>query len=406
MKIAKIKSLGFQQTYNLEMKSKHHNYVATRQNGQPIHANSHAYAYGVVAYRSLWLKAHYPTEFWASILTFCHPDKATKYIGVAKSEGVNFQSLRTGFLHGKLTVDSDLNVYPSLTMVKGIGQSVADILDDTGGECSSLDNFVERYGKKKGPIERLIKLGAFDDLHPGIRKALWFWYQYKYCSKNEENTKIRTIYDSAWMEKNWPEEKLEAERKRQEEEYFKINPKKKKAPVKVTKWVPKIGYKHDNPSFKQFIEFWIDLWSQHVDVKKVERYYYRDWTDRDLLGFEKEYFGVYWSSPMKLFNYNPEYSFQNVREDDYKCAFVDGIIEKVVKNTTKNGYKYRDITINDGVETCPVRVWESSVATMDQGVMREGVGVRASIEWNDKYQNFNLARSATFSALPKRGETL
>lgn len=361
---------------------------------------SHAYAYGVVAYRSLWLKAHYPTEFWSSILTFCHPDKVAKYVGVARSEGVKFERLRTGHLFDKLTVDSDLNVYPSLTMVKGIGESVAKILNDTGGDCSSLDDFVIKYGKKKGPIERLIKLGAFDDHHSGIRKQLWFWYQFKYCAKNDETDKIREIFEKHYLEKHWPGQKLFEERKRQEEEFIKRYP-KKKAPKTITEWKPKVGHKFDKPNFEEFVEFFTDLWSEGYNVSKEEAYYYKDWTDRDLLEFEKEYLGVYWSSPMKLFIHNPKNNFKAVKEDDYLCAFVDGIIEKISKGVTKNNHKYRDITINDGTETNNVRVWETSLSGMDTDVVKEGVGIRLSVEWNEKFQNYNLSRGGNINALPR-----
>jgi len=367
---------------------------------------SHAYAYGVVAYRSLWLKAHYPTEFWSSILTFCHPDKISKYVGVARSEGVNFERLKVGHLHDKLTVDSDLNVYPSLVMVKGIGQSVADSLTETGGYCTSIDDFVNRYGKKKGPLERLIKLGAFEDVHPGIRKAVWFWYQYKYCSKNPETDRVREIFNKNYMDEHWPEDKIQTERERQEKEFKSLYP-KKKVPAKITKWMPKIGHKYDKPNFEEFIDFWQELWVVKKPCKDAdERYFHRDWNDKNLLNFEKEYLGVYWSSPMRLFNYNSDYNFQAVKEDEKNSWRVDGIIEKINKGVTKNGHQYRDIMINDGTETNAVRVWETSLKTMDKEPIKEGVGVRMFVDWSDKYQNFNLSRNTTISALPLAGREL
>lgn len=400
MKIVKIKSLGIQQTYNLTMKSENHNYITRLENGQPIHANSHAYAYGVIAYRSLWLKAHYPTQFWASILTYCHPDKVSKYVGVAKSEDVNFKSLRIGHLHNKLTLDDEMNVFPSLTMIKGVGSTVADKISDSGGKCSSLDDFIVKYGKNKRLLERLIKLGAFEDMHPKIRKYLWFWYQYKYSSKNEESDKIRLIFDKFLMDKYWPEEKLEAERNRQKEEFIKLFP-KKKVPAKITKWLPKLGFKHEKPRFDEFIELLAEMWDVS-EYKKRDTYYYVDWNDKDLLRFEKEYLGVYWSSPMKLFLYNPNFNFQSVKEDEFKCSYVDGIIEKITKGNTKRGFKYIDISVNDGIETNVVKIWESSISGLDRSVLKEEIGVRMSVEWNEKFKNFNLSKNGSIHTLQKR----
>jgi len=400
MKITKIKSLGLKQTYNLGMKSKHHNYVTIAERGQPIHANSHAYAYGVIAYRSLWLKAHFPPEFWASILTFCHQDKRAKYVGVAKSEGVVFEPIRTGYLNGKLIVDDDLNVYPSLDMIKGIGPSVAESLSVDGGKCDNIDDFVERYGKKKGPIERLIKLGAFENVHKNRAKHIWFWYQFKYASRNDENVRIRQIYDEAYMEKHWPEDKLNKERARQIEEYKKRYPKKKKIPIKISNWKPKIGYKHDRPTRDEFIEFFNNLWAENRKVDKEDQYYYRDWSDKDFLRFEKEYLGVYWTSPLRLFKHNPTFKFSNIREDPDHQGSIHAVIEKFTKGTTKNGTPFVNLFVNDGVETQAIRIWGDSWDNQDQDIIKEGHGIRTKCDWSDRYQNFNLSRNAHILSLP------
>ena len=362
---------------------------------------SHAYAYGVIAYRSLWLKSHYPVQFWASILTYCHPDKVAKYVGVARSEGVDFKPLKVGHLYNKLTIDKDFNVFPSLMMIKGVGASVADKISETGSECKDINDFILKYGKNKKLLERLIKLGAFEEIHPKIRKHLWFWYQYKYSSKNEESDKIRLIIDNHLMNKYWPEEKLQTERERQKTEFIKSFP-KKKVPVKITKWLPKLGHKHDRPNFQEFIDTLTDMWNNYDNFNKKDKPYYTDWNDKDLLRFEKEFLGVYWSSPMKLFLHNPNFTFQTVKEDDFKCSYVDGIIEKIIKGNTKKGFKYLDVMINDGIETNAVRIWETSLAGIDRAVLKEEVGIRASVEWNDKFKNFNLSRNGSIHILQKR----
>jgi len=402
MKITKIKSLGFQQTYNLEMKSKHHNYVTTKQNGQPIHANSHAYAYGVIAYRALWLKAHYPTEFWASILSYCHPDKVPKYVGVAKLEGVNFKPLRVGHLSSKLTVDENLNTYPSLIMVKGIGESVAELFSENRGVCDSIDDFVEKYGKKKGPIERLIKLGAFDSIH-GNRKALWHWYQYKYCSKSPEVDLIKKTINDYFMSKYWPNEKLQEERQRQIKEFRELHP-KKRIPVKISNWTPKYGPKHDNPSREDFMNIWLNWFNMDDDELINDINYtpedlsiFRDWSFKEILEFEKAYLGVYWTSPMSMFKHNPKFTFNNAREEE--CAPVDGVVEKTTTGKTKNDNKYVNLWVNDGIETNSIRIWGNTAEHQDDIVFQEGVGVRVPTEWNERYQNFNLVRNNSIHTL-------
>jgi DNA polymerase III alpha subunit len=363
---------------------------------------SHAYAYGLVAYRALWMKAHYPTEFWASILTYCHQDKVPKYVSVAKSEGVVFKPIKMGNLYDKLTVDEDGNLYPSLIMVKGIGAKAAESLSKTKGECDNIDDFVDRYGKNKGVIERLIKLGAFDEIYKEIsRKILWFWYQYKYSTKNEEVKTIRDMMYDAYMAANWPEQKLNDERKRQVKEFKRLHP-GKRIPIKVSVWKPNFGHNCTKPTFKEFTIFWEKLWNQ--DNKGKDKHYYKDWTPRELLRFEKEYLGMYWTSPLRLYMHNHNFNFKSVREDEFNCSFVDGVIEKITQGVTKNGYKFTNIFVNDGTETNQVRVWDSSMKGLDRGIVKEEAGVRLSVEWSEKYQNFNLSKNGSINALRKADE--
>lgn len=363
---------------------------------------SHAYAYGVIAYRSLWLKAHYKEEFWASQLTYRPADKIPKYIGMAKSDGVEFKQIKCGKLSSKLMVDSDLNIYPSLTMVKGIGPSFAEFMDESKGFCENIDDFVDRYGKNKNAIGRLIKLGAFDDVHPNIRKQIWFWYQYKYCSRNEENVTIKKIYHEYHINKYWPETKIMAERARQEKEFRKLNPKKNKIPIKIQNWKPKIGPMHDRPTRNEFVEFFTDLWDEDNDVDENMKYYYKDWNLKDSLDFEKLYLGVYLTSPMKLFKHNSSFTFKSVKENSKNCALVDGVIEDISFGTTKKGTKFANVMVNDGIETNIVRIWGDAWDRRDQRIVKEGAGVRIPTEWNEKFQNFSLARNNSMHALPKK----
>lgn len=398
--ITSIRFRGIEPVYSPEMKSDSHNYIINK-NSTLIHANSHAYAYGVIAYRALWLKAHFAPEYWASILTYCHPDKRSKFVGVAKSEGVNFKPIRVGFLSDRLSVDDNLNVYPSLTMIKGVGEAVANSLSVDGGKCSDIDDFVARYGKKKSPIERIVKLGAFEEKHPGKAKHIWFWYQYKYATKNDEIAKIRSVFNDAYMEKNWPDSKLEDERRRQVEEYKKRYPKKNKVPIKVLNWKPKIGPKFDRPSRDEFIEFFDELWAENRKVDDKDLYYYRDWTDRNYLEFEKEYLGVYWTSPLRLYQHNPKYTFSSIKNNENHYGIIHSVVEKMTNGVTKNGNKFVNLFVNDGVETQAVRIWNDSWKQQDKEVIVEGNGLHILCDWSEKYQNFNLARNCVIKSLPR-----
>jgi DNA polymerase-3 subunit alpha len=338
---------------------------------------SHAMAYGIVAYRALWLKAHYTPEFWASILTYCHPDKVPKHVSVAKSEGVKFKPLRIGMFSDKFIIDKDLNVYPSLAMIKGIGESAALQYSKNGGACSDLNDFIIKYGKSKSISERLIKLGAFDDIEPN-RKGLWHWYTYKYTSKSEESDKIRNDINKALLEKDWPGDKIKIERERQVVEFKKLFP-KKKIPLKISLWEPKIGPKYDFPTMNDVISITTDF------------------TLKEKLMFEKEYLGVYWTDPMQLFEYDSDYNFENAKvEGDY---YVDGIVEGFVDARTKNGKKFRNYQVSDGIETYSIKIWEDAIRFQDEEIYKIGTGVRVPVQWNEKYHSFNLQRNCSVVTL-------
>jgi DNA polymerase-3 subunit alpha len=344
---------------------------------------SHAMAYGIVAYRALWLKAHYPPEFWASILTYCHPDKIPKYVSVAKSEDVNFKPLRTGMFSDKLVVDKELNVYPSLSMIKGIGENAAIQFSKDGGVCTGLDDFITKYGKNKSVMERLIKLGAFDDIEPN-RKGLWHWYLYKYSSKNEETDKIRTEINKVLFDREWPAEKIKAERERQTLEFKKIYP-KRKTPTKIAEWSPKIGPKYDYPAINDVIALTTD------------------YVLKEKLMFEKEFLGVYWTDPMQLFEYDKDYNFENAKiEGDY---YVDGIVEGFNDARTKSGKKFRNYNVSDGIETYAIKIWENSIMYQDDHVYKIGTGVRVPVQWNEKFHSFNLQRNCSVITLRNKSVT-
>jgi intein/homing endonuclease len=342
---------------------------------------SHAVAYSIIAYRTLWLKAYYPSEFWAGILTYCHPDRIPRYISIARSEGVKFKNIKTGNLRNKFTIDKDLNVYPSISMIKGIGDSAAENFSKDGGQCSDIDDFVSKYGKSRNVIERLIKLGAFDHIHDN-RKSSWMWYLYKYGSQNDESKEIRTKIDNEIMAKTWPEKLMKEEIERQSSEFKKLYP-KKKIPAKILNWKPKIGYKYDNPSRLQVMELFEE-----------------DFSFREKLSFEKEFLDMFLSNPLTIYHHDQENTFETCRREE--VYYVDGVVEKWNDATTKNGKKFRNYYICDGSETNPIRIWEDSLKYQDKIVFTLGVGVRLSAQWSEKYRSYNLARNTSIILLGKK----
>ena len=138
---------------------------------------SHAAAYAVVAYQTAWLKCHYPTEFFAALLTSFieRLDKVTQYITVAKNQGIAVLPPDINKSGRQFTVDKS-SIRFGLAAVKNVGGGVVDeIVDErlANGEFTGFRDFCNRMaGRKlnKRVLENLIKCGAFDSM--GLKRAV------------------------------------------------------------------------------------------------------------------------------------------------------------------------------------------------------------------------------------------
>ena len=133
---------------------------------------SHSAAYCVIAAQTAWLKAYYPMEFYAAILSteMNDTDKVVKYIKICRHQKINIHPPHINYSSYKFTV-KDETLYYSLVACKGLGQSAVEAILEARNKTKdkkfeSLDHFFEvvdlRRVNKKG-IESLIKAGALDD---------------------------------------------------------------------------------------------------------------------------------------------------------------------------------------------------------------------------------------------------
>lgn len=135
---------------------------------------SHAAAYAVVAYRTAYLKAYYPCEFMASLLTSVL-DNATKvsgYIEDCKRNGIKILTPNVNYSNKTFTTDSNHNmsIMFGLLAIKNLGNDFIDTIINErqlNGKYTSFYSFCKRvYGKgfNRRAIESLIKCGALDSL--------------------------------------------------------------------------------------------------------------------------------------------------------------------------------------------------------------------------------------------------
>ena len=131
---------------------------------------SHAAAYALISYRTAYLKAHYPCEYMAALITSVlgNMTKLAEYIAECGKYGIRVLSPDINESR-KIFHAHDGNIVFGLLALKNVGeQFVGSILSERAhGAFSDFEDFVRRmapYDINKRMVEALIKSGAFDRL--------------------------------------------------------------------------------------------------------------------------------------------------------------------------------------------------------------------------------------------------
>ena len=132
---------------------------------------SHAAAYGVIAYETAYLKAHYPVEFMAALITSVmgNTDKVVEYIRECNALNIKVLKPDINKSFAKFSVE-DNNIRFGLAAVKNVGVNIINnivIEREQNGEFTDFINLIKRLDSKdinKRVIESLIKCGGFDEM--------------------------------------------------------------------------------------------------------------------------------------------------------------------------------------------------------------------------------------------------
>lgn len=138
---------------------------------------SHAAAYAVVSYETAYLKAHYPVEFMAALMSSVmgEPRHIAAYIRNCKELGI--EVLPPSVLHSRRKfIAKDGKIRFGLLAIKNVGNGIVDAIVEgrRGRDINNLYDFIksiEPSELNKKAIECLIKAGAMDEFTPN-RAAL------------------------------------------------------------------------------------------------------------------------------------------------------------------------------------------------------------------------------------------
>jgi len=132
---------------------------------------SHSAAYAIIAYQTAYLKAHYPVEFMASVLTSEKADVERIAFLIDECKKMDVEVLPPNInesLKNFTVVDGKNQIRFGLLAVKNVGVNIIDAIVEerkSGGSFKSISDFIHRVKSKdlnKKSMEALIKAGAFD----------------------------------------------------------------------------------------------------------------------------------------------------------------------------------------------------------------------------------------------------
>jgi DNA polymerase-3 subunit alpha len=134
---------------------------------------SHAAAYALVAYQTAWLKANYPVEFMAALMTLDYGNTDKLAIFKQETQRMGIPLMPPDINKSGVMFDvTDKTILYALAALKGVGHGAMEKLVDERtqqGSFKNLADFINRLDSKvmnKKSFEQLISAGAFDSIYP------------------------------------------------------------------------------------------------------------------------------------------------------------------------------------------------------------------------------------------------
>jgi len=157
---------------------------------------SHSAGYALVSYRTAYLKAHYPLEFFAANMTFemnaqDSQEKIQKFIKESKEKGIEVLPPDINKSEYEFIVEKD-GIRFGLGGIKNIGKQAVDIIlkERKNGYYKDFIDFLERVSTKtkvnRRTVESLVKAGAFDTFEKNRAKLLLIYNEFQKKTPKKE----------------------------------------------------------------------------------------------------------------------------------------------------------------------------------------------------------------------------
>lgn len=292
---------------------------------------SHTTCYAAIAYQTAYLKANYPIEFLAALLTSerDNADKIARYIDDAKNFGIEILPPDVNESYSEFTVVKEKkSIRFGLSAVKNVGEGAIESIIKArikGGKFKSLYDFTSRIDTRlvnHRVIESLIKCGAFSSF--GLKRS-----------------QLMSILDKT----------LEAANR-----------------VHKDKAAGQMSFLTDLEENNGFD-------SNFINIPDIE-----EWPENQILTYEKQYLGFYITGhPLarysKILKFFSKLTASDLKQGtDGQEIRIAGVIAKIRKTVTKKkGERMAIITLEDLSGQCEVLVFPRAYSKSSQHIVIDSI---------------------------------
>lgn len=353
---------------------------------------SHAVAYTFISSRLLYLKAHYPLEFFVTTLGLeGDEDKLKSYKREAERLGIAINRCDLNKSKSNFEI-IDGQIYIGFSNIKGIGKDVAEEIVSKQ-PYQGIEDFLKRFGTDKRVVEPLVYLEVFKERPINI--LLEFYEEYKKWSKSnidknkrQEKRKLDLISDM----KSFIRDDVEKDNILNNDKLISLYENFDDFDESV------LSKEFTKDDFHQVLrKYWKSVTSYEQKIELIEQnfIFLESWESKNSkpigeipnqFELERKYYGFSWQHPLeKSPDYTGDLSFSRFKEDEtIISAGVECMItKKPEEKVSKKGNKYYYALVEDedwNVEV--VTFWEE-----DYNRFKEDLEY-----WNEEENRGNLLK--------------
>jgi DNA polymerase-3 subunit alpha len=311
---------------------------------------SHATCYSWVAFQTAYLKANYPAEYMAAVLSRNRSDitKLTNFMDECKAMKIPVKGPDVNESFNDFGVNSNGDIRFGLAAIKGVGDNVVAAIIQTrneGGKFTSPYDFVERVPSRfinRRVFDSLVLAGAFD-WYPDIKREDYFEKNNRDESFSDQLLRYGQLFQNAQQEAN-------------------------------------------NSLFGDMVE---DMnTAGRPEVKHAV-----PWVDAVKLEKERELVGMYLSAhPLDPYYMELNHGLRTIK--DYTAAIPEegkeiifgGMVTKYFEAPTKNGGNYAKITLEDYTGSTEVRLFGQKYIDFSK-YGKEGTPIMVTVTAERRFKN-------------------